>query len=359
MRKIYAPYPPLADVQSRIAACLSGGATPHRASHAFLTGRSIVSNALVHFGANSALNFDVEGFFDAIVDDDLVTALMNSPLGVTPEVARWICDICCLRGSLPTGSPSSPALSDIFMRDVDARYSRLANDSGCQYSRYGDDFTFSTQSTEFPAELAFALRKPLRGIVISPIITQILSRQQLKINGSKTRIERSVSGRLVVTGIRLGARLDVRSHLVKRIEAMLRLVEIRGMEACEGHHRASAKPGTFRARLASTIAFVSQVRGAGDATVQTWMHRLLGTPVVDEKLFWREPLRELRRGVVSLRPRLVPAHPGETVLALSQDGESVISTTLLLKDSRVMIDTSLPVIGPCIDHRGAMLGHVT
>jgi len=355
VRKIYVPPPRLSELQSKIARCLTAAGLPHRASHGFLAGRSIVSNALVHFGAKAALNFDVTGFFDAIVDDDLVDALAKPPLDIPPQVGRWICDVCCLRGSLPTGSPSSPILSDIFMRDVDARYSRLANEWGCQYSRYGDDFTFSTRLEQFPVDLAFALRRPLQGVVVGPSIIQILSNHHLSINGSKTRIERSEAGRLQVTGIRLGARLDVRQQLVKRIEAMLRLIELKGIESCEEHHRKAEKEGSFRARLASTIAFASQVRGAGEARVQTWRNRLFGSPVVDERLFWRDSLRQARRGFANLRPRPVPAHPGEVGFVLSEDGESVISTTLSMRGSKAMIDANLRVSGPCIDHRGALL----
>lgn len=358
VRKIHVPAAGLANVQSRIGACLAAAATPHRSSHGFLNGRSIVTNALNHFGANAMLNFDVDGFFDAIVDDDLITALVTSPLRIAPPLARWISEVCCLRGSLPTGSPSSPILSDIFMRDVDARYSRIANDAGCQYSRYGDDFTFSTSSATFPTDLAFALKRPLRGVVLSPTITHVLSRHQLRINAKKTRIDRSGSGRLVVTGIQLGPRLDVRERLVKRVEAMLRLVETRGLSVCEQHHRANSRPGTFHGKLASTIAFISQVRGSGEPTVQAWRHRLYGTPVLEETMFWRQKLTQNRGGSVDLRMRPTPARPGEIVFVLSSTGENVISTRLLLKESKIMIDTSLPASGACIDHRGAIIGHV-
>jgi len=51
--------------------------------------------------------------------------------------------ICTSDGRLPQGAPTSPALSNLVCRRLDARLSALAARAQGQYTRYADDLTFS------------------------------------------------------------------------------------------------------------------------------------------------------------------------------------------------------------------------
>lgn len=52
-------------------------------------------------------------------------------------------------GSLPMGAPTSPLLSNLFMRDVDEKIHVAASSLGLVYTRYADDLIFSNSSPGF------------------------------------------------------------------------------------------------------------------------------------------------------------------------------------------------------------------
>lgn len=51
--------------------------------------------------------------------------------------------LCCYEGCLPQGAPSSPAISNIIMRDFDNTVGGWCRERGITYTRYCDDMTFS------------------------------------------------------------------------------------------------------------------------------------------------------------------------------------------------------------------------
>jgi RNA-directed DNA polymerase len=48
-------------------------------------------------------------------------------------------------GFLPQGAPSSPMLSNLVMKRIDERLTRLAASRSFSYTRYADDLAFSTK----------------------------------------------------------------------------------------------------------------------------------------------------------------------------------------------------------------------
>ena len=93
-------------------------------------------------------------------------------------------------GYLPQGAPSSPMLSNLVMRDVDAEIEGLAKSAGVRFTRYCDDLTFSTRA-------AFDRR---RAIELVRAVSDVLRRTGLHVNPRKTRIV-PPSGRKVVLGL--------------------------------------------------------------------------------------------------------------------------------------------------------------
>jgi RNA-directed DNA polymerase len=52
-------------------------------------------------------------------------------------------------GYLPQGAPTSPMLSNLIMREIDAEIEKVATTIGLTYTRYSDDLTFSTRGPDF------------------------------------------------------------------------------------------------------------------------------------------------------------------------------------------------------------------
>ena len=110
----------------------------------FVVGRSAVQNAEYHLGAKHVLNVDIRQFFPSITIDQ-VRAIFCS-LGYEDSVAEMLSELCCLDGRVPQGAPTSPAIANLVLRELDTKLSGLADMTDYRYSRYADDLTFSSQS---------------------------------------------------------------------------------------------------------------------------------------------------------------------------------------------------------------------
>ncbi|MCB1342181.1 MAG: retron St85 family RNA-directed DNA polymerase [Pseudooceanicola sp.] len=110
----------------------------------FVAGRSAVQNAEYHLGAKHVLNVDIRQFFPSIKLDQVRTIFRS--LGYQDDVANMLSELCCLDGHVPQGAPTSPAIANLVLRELDIELSNLADAAGHRYSRYADDLTFSSQS---------------------------------------------------------------------------------------------------------------------------------------------------------------------------------------------------------------------
>ncbi|MBN2006172.1 MAG: RNA-directed DNA polymerase [Anaerolineae bacterium] len=144
MRQIYAPSAQLKTVQHALLHNYLDGLQAHKAAIGFQRGLSIAVNAQLHQGYAVTATADIANFFDntsaqrvreffrAQGWDDTATAILTG--------------LCTFRGTLPQGAPTSPALSNLVNIELDKSLESLAQRSNAQYTRYGDDLTFSWQN---------------------------------------------------------------------------------------------------------------------------------------------------------------------------------------------------------------------
>lgn len=109
----------------------------------FVSGRSAVENARYHFGAKHVLNVDIRQFFPSIKIDQVCEIFQS--LGYKDDVSEMLSELCCLDGCVPQGAPTSPAIANLVLRELDEELTLLANEADHKYSRYADDLTFSSQ----------------------------------------------------------------------------------------------------------------------------------------------------------------------------------------------------------------------
>ena len=109
----------------------------------FVQGRSAIDNATYHIGAAHILNVDIKQFFPSISADKI--KIVFGSLGYSEEVSTMLAELCCLDERLPQGAPTSPALANMVLRELDEELSLLAAQYGRKYTRYADDLTFSSQ----------------------------------------------------------------------------------------------------------------------------------------------------------------------------------------------------------------------
>jgi RNA-directed DNA polymerase len=154
-RTISAPRAPLRAIQRKIHTEILAKVPTHEAAHGFVVGRSTLTNATPHIGARLLLKTDVREFFPTIhywrvrglffslgygeVVSGALAALCTRRILVDPEGERRV----VWPGLLPQGAPTSPVISNLVCRRLDARLTGLATKLGARYTRYADDLSFS------------------------------------------------------------------------------------------------------------------------------------------------------------------------------------------------------------------------
>ncbi|MGY6028313.1 reverse transcriptase domain-containing protein [Phytobacter sp. AG2a] len=232
-RLISAPMPRMKRAQYWILENILNRVTLHNAAHGFVTGRSILSNALPHVNQAIVVNLDMENFFPTVnyrrvkglfrqlgYAEQLATEL--ALLTTEPEVIQVALD-----GEtwfvqedvrfLPQGAPTSPAISNIICRRLDSRLQAMAQKLGFVYTRYADDMTFSSaQPTASVQQLLWRCK-------------QIVQDEGFKIHPEKTRVMRKPQ-KQEVTGIVVNEKPSVDRKTLKRFRALLFQIAKDGVE---------------------------------------------------------------------------------------------------------------------------------
>lgn len=274
-RKICAPKGQLRRVQQKILRHILYKVPVHRAAHGFVPGRSTVTNAAPHVGKKLVLKFDLKDFFPSI-HHFRVVGLFHS-LGYeyafgqfagadqSRRVAGTLARLCTYTddsrqsGSafLPQGAPTSPAITNLICRRLDARLSGLARENKATYTRYADDLTFSFESDE---------------IVVGRFrwwVDQVCHQEGFGVNQSKFRVIRQ-SQRQQVTGIVVNQSLHIPRRQRRKLRAILHNCRKHGVES-----QAKGKPG-FRDWLRGYASYVHMIHPADGAEMLAEVKELLG-----------------------------------------------------------------------------------
>ena len=122
----------------------------------FVPGKSHLLAAQQHCKASWVYSVDIKDFFNSTKQSVVLKALLH--IGYTDEACnKVILPLCCYEGHLTQGSPSSPVLSNLAMKEVDKQLINLANKYKITFTRYADDIVFSG-TNEFPELLKNEIR---------------------------------------------------------------------------------------------------------------------------------------------------------------------------------------------------------
>lgn len=189
-RKITTPYPFLHILQRRI---LDEILTPYQNSlqqqhiHGFTQGKSTLTNATAHLknAEKKILKMDIEDFFGSVRYRDVEKIFLQ--IGYPEKISRFLARLTTYKGSLPQGSPSSPAISNIAFTEHDKAIVNICNANNLTYSRYADDISISGDVN----------------IEFSKNIKSLLANTTFSINPKKTKILKdgfSITGISISTG---------------------------------------------------------------------------------------------------------------------------------------------------------------
>jgi retron-type reverse transcriptase len=218
-RKLSVPYTPLRIIQKYINDFILSKVEIHPDAYGFVKQKSVLDNAKVHIGQEWLLNIDIADFFTSIGVNKVYTVFRD--IGYAENLCYDFSRLCTAkldnksdREFLPQGSPCSPALSNIVMRNVDRRFSNYSAKNEIKYSRYADDITFSGNKANLP-KMSF--------------IRRVLIGEGFRLNDKKTTYYGPKSNRRFVTGLLVDNEVRLPRKFIKEIERHIRMCEVHGV----------------------------------------------------------------------------------------------------------------------------------
>lgn len=164
-KRIYLPSKQVQDMQSKILNYLCFGRNyrreylrPSLYATAYVPGRSgIILNAEIHKQSKSSLHLDLHNAFEQIRTKHIYRYLKKQKAVLTPafnDSAAWLfARLLSYQGKLRKGALASPTIFNLLMTDFDNFLQNQLSKYNVKYSRYGDDFCFSSEVKSFPPEL--------------------------------------------------------------------------------------------------------------------------------------------------------------------------------------------------------------
>lgn len=298
-RVISAPHDKLKQLQRRLSNrlqdCLAEieitRGVKFRVSHGFMRGSSITTNASVHRRRRHVLNLDLSDFFGTINFGRVRGYFIkNRDFALSPDVATLIAQIACHNNALPQGSPCSPIISNLVGNILDMQLSKLARATGCSYSRYADDLTFSTSKDPFPTEIAFPTADDPNLWELGSSLAKAIARAGYKVNPLKTRMQYCES-RQTVTGLIVNKRVNTRVEYRRTARAMV--------------HRL-LKTGAFEIRAPTLDAGGQTVISSQAGTVRRLEGVLTHILAIDEVANRHQALKKKRTKDAKEEPNLRP-----------------------------------------------------
>jgi RNA-directed DNA polymerase len=190
IRKLVEPLPSLKEIQSWILENILQEIKVSKYAKAYVKNRTLLDNVRYHKGREAVLTLDIENFFGSITLSHIEQIFLA--LGYSSNISNLLAKLCTYDNVLPQGAPTSPYLSNLYLREFDEIISKFCNQKDIRYTRYADDLTFSG-------------RKDVLDIV--EFIQENLHKLDLRLNKDKEKLMLR-NQRQVVTGIVVNEKLQ-------------------------------------------------------------------------------------------------------------------------------------------------------
>ena len=186
----------------------------------FQKGKSIRDNALPHVNKEIVINVDIKEFFNSTSSSKVRQLAKNlDKIKLSDIAADLFTNICCYKGCLPTGSPTSPIISNLILKEFDFIILSYCNKNNIKYTRYADDLTFSSDSKSALSVINFTKK--------------ILKRFGYDLENRKTNIFRK-GRRQLVTGIVVNSKANIARTKRRKLRAAIHRLRQGGKPVWEG-----------------------------------------------------------------------------------------------------------------------------
>ncbi len=167
---------------------------------AYKKGATLKDNAKVHSAKKYILKLDLKDFFDSITFMQVYNAAFSTRY-FPKQIGVILTTLCTREDVLPQGTPTSPALSNLVMKNFDDSFGSWCAKRGFSYTRYCDDITVSSDNE-------------LKGVYSK--CKFMLSKMGFEINEKKTRFITNAS-RQTVTGLTVNSSVKVPTPYKKEL----------------------------------------------------------------------------------------------------------------------------------------------
>ena len=241
-RTIYEPNSILKQIQKQILINILNNKSISKYAKAYHKGIQLKDNAIFHINKEIILKLDIENFFENISFLDIYNSCF--PIEYFPKsVGMILTYLCTYNNHLTQGSPTSPYISNLVMKEFDEELGNWCNLRNISYTRYSDDMTFSGQFN--PSELIVKVRK-------------MLYKLGLSLNNDKIHIIHK-SSRQNVTGIVVNEKMQVNIKYRNKIRQEIYYIKKFGLSSHLKKCDINIKPKKYLNGLYGRILYVLQI----------------------------------------------------------------------------------------------------
>jgi RNA-directed DNA polymerase len=194
--------------------------------------KNILEAAKKHIDKAIILKIDIKDFFPSITTDMVKNIFSEEPFSFNSEVIDFLVVSLTYNNSLPTGSPTSPILSNLIFKPIDYEIAKVSKNFN--YTRYSDDLTISFD--EDSSRVVNVIKK----------VTKILEVNGFKVNREKTRILQS-NQRQEVNGLVVNKKININRKYYRELRAILHSIELDGITEASVKYTNKNKGAYFRA----------------------------------------------------------------------------------------------------------------
>lgn len=174
---------------------------------------------LPHSHHKYILNTDIKSFFLSTKIDKLKQIILKEKenfLIIADDIEQYIqqiINIVTYKGILPVGSPSSPLISNAYLFELDNALEKYCISTNLAYTRYSDDFIFSSNNQEELENILEILEAMFKDFGFS----------DFKINDKKTKLQKQGAHKIVLLGLVITPQgfITVDRNLKKEMEVLL------------------------------------------------------------------------------------------------------------------------------------------
>ena len=222
IRIIIEPFPDLKNIQLWILKNILEKISTSVYAKAYKPNYSLKDNVRFHVKQPVVIKLDVLDFFSSIKQSYVVKLFLQ--MGYSISLAGLLGRLCCYKGELPQGAPTSPYISNLYCLKLDKRIGAYITKLGFRYTRYSDDITISGN-----------ISNEQIGLIIQ-FCKKCLSNNKLRLNIEKTQVLRSYH-RQVVTGIILNEKISAGTKRKKEVRKQIYYIKKYGLESHIAHEK--------------------------------------------------------------------------------------------------------------------------